>query len=74
MFTMRNGVLLCMALAIVAGSFTDVANAIYGPYLKAAAVAFTGLAGLLMHPPTLGGDPPAPKASPAVGPTTGNPA
>lgn len=43
--------LLWMAVAVVAGAFSQVVPPVVAPYLKAAAEAATGLAALFLHPP-----------------------
>jgi VIT1/CCC1 family predicted Fe2+/Mn2+ transporter len=48
---LRWGAFVSVALAIIAGAFAPVLPDWVGSYLKAAVVAFTGLAGLFMHPP-----------------------
>lgn len=52
----RNAVLLFMALAIVSAAFAPVSPDWFAGYLKAAGIAATGLAGLFMHPPSIGGN------------------
>jgi hypothetical protein len=51
MSLLRWGAFALMSLAILSGAFAPVSPDWVAPYLKAAVVAFTGLAGLFMQPP-----------------------
>ena len=55
MMILRYGAFINMALAIVAAAFAPVAPDWLAGYAKAAAGAFTGLAGLFLHPPEISG-------------------